>query len=258
MLRRVLESKVTTYTLFFLLLVLLVVGLNIQQSINTDKASAASGDIVMYLVPESDSNLLPERSIEYAIELGLQNFEPVDLRPEALKDFDIVNLEATTDWNVVEEKALQGHLQGIIIHHDALPSLTSNNIEALRLLFRSGVAVAGIGIPGEQLASDLLNMPGLFIWPAGEGYPTPYYYYVYSVRVDATPEVTKRVLEALEDGANIEEALSMLPSDSQAIIGHSSATDGLFAGGARSMLRVIESQMQAPSLTPVVTFEVEQ
>lgn len=108
-----------------------------------------------------------------------------ELSPDILSSNELLvennlALLAISDWETAANQIANNQVQALLIHHAALAAV--NQAELQTFFEEKGLVVAGIGIPGLELA-QFLGHPALFTstWPADAGYTTPYYFYVYSL-----------------------------------------------------------------------------
>ena len=156
--------------LFVVLTVVLISGC--ETSRLSGEAESRGDDAVadmIYFVPEEADLIEAELSPD------------ILSRNEFLAENDL-SLLATSDWEAAADQIANDHVQALLIHHAALASV--NQAELQMFFDENSLVVAGIGIPGLELA-QFLGHSGLFTstWPADEGYTTPYYFYVYSLEI---------------------------------------------------------------------------
>ncbi len=127
----VLSHTVTVSTVVVLLTLTVVLFLSACGATAVNDDPPVTSAPVLYFIPRDQSRLHPEVSVEVATRLGLEGYTPVDLRPQTLKDFNIVDIEPTTGWDTVVERALQGQLKAVIIHADARSTMTRADLDSL-------------------------------------------------------------------------------------------------------------------------------
>ncbi len=131
--------------------------------------------------PAPEATTYPAGPIMYLIPDDSQEIEP-ELAPERFIEAGTLPIGATTEWAVIRDMAAEGTLEALVIHHAALDKVEQ---EQVRQLFnKQGLVVAGIGIPGDELAA-FVDRPELYSdtwppWREGDTYTTSAYFYVYS------------------------------------------------------------------------------
>ncbi|MBK7895126.1 MAG: hypothetical protein IPJ90_09640 [Anaerolineaceae bacterium] len=170
-----------------------------------------------------------------------------ELNPDILSsnEFLVENnltLLAISDWETAANQIANTQAQALLIHHAALASV--NQAELQVFFEEKGLVVAGIGIPGLELAK-FLGHPALFTstWSVDDGYTTPYYFYVYSLEISGSQAEIDR-LQAL--GWRPGETLppGVVVSDSVGV-GYGASTDSLPGNGRiTSMFSLITSHGQ--------------
>lgn len=171
-------SKRTTIILAITLLFILLFGYSLArltvlaQPPQPEQAKATerlSGRRIVYLV-SADVNQVEEALSADAL-----------LADKALLEKHDFAIQPTSDWQPIAELALAHKLDVLIIHHSALPLV---NADEIKKLLRQDIIIAGIGIPGLELA-ELVGEPTLFTstWATNEGYTTQHYFYIYSYAV---------------------------------------------------------------------------
>lgn len=200
MLKQFVGSRKLTFVLLALLLAVGLFGWSAVQS----KASVVSK--IMYFVPEDtgliEANITPNALNEVVTqEVGFSYVDEVG---------------ATSDWKVIEDLATKGELDALIIHHAAQETV---DWTALKTWFQNdGLIVAGIGLPGDELASSL-GAPGLFI--RQDAAEMDFDYFIYRVQVSGQPEDVEKVVDtgfASEEIDNIKAPLSVGRSASRGFL----------------------------------------
>jgi|SRR5690606_210927 len=161
-----------TLVLTLSLLVIVTLTLSLEQI----QASAASGTI--YFVSQNESEVE-----EFASPAALNSVDA-----EAVGYMYIQEVTATSNWNTVRNAAAAGNLQALIIHYSLKNRVDWR--EASEWV-REGVVVAGIGIPGDELA-DLLGVPHLFIQEDSE---LGFDYHIYVMNLSGEPEDISKLKE---------------------------------------------------------------
>jgi hypothetical protein len=189
----ILNSKLTTI-LLCLILGLIVGGTSFYAQQQSAEASLRAN--VMYLVPKDSARV--ERNLTHST-----LFESSDPK-----------VGYTSDWDVIRQQVNNNQLNALVIHHAALESV---NQKELRQWFRYGLVIAGIGIPAKQLA-NVLDMPDLNVWGDQEIYKTPSYFYIFSLRVKASPQDRQKILSGLKTNG--------IDAPADGIQGSASVTEG--------------------------------
>lgn len=188
--------------LFVLLAVVLVSGC--ETSRLSGEAASRGDDAVadmIYFVPEEadliEAELTPGilSSNEFLVENNL-------------------TLLAISDWETAADQIANTQAQALLIHHAALASV--NQAELQVFFEEKGLVVAGIGIPGLELAK-FLGHSALFTstWPADEGYTTPYYFYVYSLEISDNGMSSGSSTDSLLGNGRITPMFSLIASHGQ-------------------------------------------
>lgn len=172
---KILDSKRTTLYLSLAITLLMLFGYSLMrfrvlaQTNLEDNETVTTPQNVVYFV--SPNTQLVEDALQPQI---LQ-------RDNALLEQYNLSLQATSDWKTISDLLAKHELDVVIVHHSAMDLVVPSEIEAA---IKQGVVVAGIGIPGLDLA-ELAGDPALFTstWSAEEGYTTSYYFYIYSYEV---------------------------------------------------------------------------
>lgn len=218
MLKEFIGSKRLTFVLLAILIAAGLFGWSAVQS----RASAVSN--IMYLIPE-DSSLIE-----------------ANITPNALNEVDtqevgfsyVNEVGATSDWKVIEDLVIKGELDALIIHHAAEEVV---DWTALKAWFQNnGLIVAGIGLPGDELARSL-GAPGLYIRQGAE--EMNFDYFIYYVQVSGQPEDVKRI----EDAGFTSEALDDIKAPLS--VGRSASRGFLFgeSGDVAKFLGSIDGQL---------------
>lgn len=200
MLKQFVGSKKLTFVLLASLIAIGLFGWSAMQS----RASVASN--IMYFVPEDNS--LIEANISPSA------FNKVDTQEAG---YSYVNeVGATSDWKIIEELVTKGELDALIIHHAAQEVV--DWIELRTWFQNDGLIVAGIGLPGDELAT-LLGAPSLFIRQDAE--EMDFDYFIYYVQVSGQPEDVEKVVDAgfaSEELDDVKEPLSVGRSASRGFL----------------------------------------
>ena len=200
MLKQFVGSKKLTIVLLTMLIAIGLFGWSAVQS----RASVVSN--IMYFVPE-DSGIIEANITPNA-------FNEVDTQKAGFSYVSEVG--ATSDWKVIEDLATKGDLDALIIHHAAQERVDWTR---LKTWFQNdGLIVAGIGLPGDDLAS-LLGAPGLYIRQGAE--EMDFDYFIYRVQVSGYPEDVEKVVDAgftSEEIDNIKAPLSVGRSASRGFL----------------------------------------
>jgi hypothetical protein len=206
----IVNSKLTTI-LLCLILGLLVGGTSFYAQQSTE---AGLRENVMYLVPKDSARI--EKNLTHAT--LFESNEP--------------KVGYTSNWNVIRQQVNDNQLDALVIHHAALESV---NQKELRQWFRNGLVIAGIGIPAKQLA-DVLNMPTLNVWGNQETYKTSSYFYIFSLKVRASPQDRQKILSGSKtNGIDI-------PADGiqgVASVTGGASTDSLFTDAGRTRFSIV-------------------
>ncbi|MCB8938658.1 MAG: hypothetical protein H6655_09595 [Ardenticatenaceae bacterium] len=202
---------------------------NLNTAVNSVNASNEDVTRFIYFVPEEQD------LIEAELSPGILS------RNEFLPENDLM-LFATADWETAADQIANNQAQALLIHHAALAAV--NQAELQTFFEGKGLVVAGIGIPGLELA-QFLGYPALFTstWSADDGYTTPYYFYLYSLEISGSQAEIDR-LQAL--GWRPGEALpsGVVVSDSVGV-GYGASTDSLLGNGRITpMFRLIAAHGQ--------------
>lgn len=219
---KILDAKRTTILLSCLLAGLILFTASLLVRNKGESVFASSTANVVYLIPQ-DSIKIEE-----------------NLRPTALVNEDVIPIATMSDWATIYDLGIDGNLQALIIHH-AAKDLVDNN-QLAHLFQQQGLIVAGVGIPGLELA-QMVGKPELFTatWSRDEGYTTDYFYYIFSYGVEGTDKDKSQLGNPnpfSEDVvAGIENPLSI----------HSQATTDslLIENGLTSMLQTLDSHISA-------------
>lgn len=219
---QMLESK--TFTRILLLALGCLAVLAYLSSRRAPEVAAYPTASVMYLIPDNVTEVEQK------------------LAPELFMEASTLPFSATTEWRVISDLAAQGTLEALVIHHAALDKV---DWELIRPLFnRQGLVVAGIGIPGDQLA-ELVGRPELFTstWPAwrdGYTYTTSAYFYIYSYWIEGAPTDVAKV----EGSGTMEGPINGIENPLSRQI--KASTDSLVPeGGIATFVHLIELHIEA-------------
>lgn len=169
----IVNSKPTTI-LLCLLLGLIIGGTSFYWKEQSVQAGVRAQ--IMYLTPKDSGRI--EKNLTHT-----SLFQGSDLQ-----------VGYTSDWNVIRDQVSKDQLHALVIHHAALETAKQKELQGW---FRKGLVVAGIGIPAKKLA-DVLDMPNLNVWGDQETYKTPSYFYIFSLRIRASPQDRQKILSDLK------------------------------------------------------------
>ena len=200
MLKQFAGSKKLT---FVLLAFLIIIGFFSWSALQS-KASVVSN--IMYFVPEDNSLIEAQISPDTLNEVDSQ----------AVGYTYVNEVGTTSDWKVIEELVAKGELDVLIIHHAAQEAV--DWVELKSWFQNDGLIVAGIGLPGDELARSL-GAPGLFIRQGAA--EMDFDYFIYSVYVSGQSEDVEKVVDggfASEELDNIKAPLSVGKSASRGFL----------------------------------------
>jgi len=172
---KILDSKRTTLFLSLTITLLMLFGYSLirlrvlaQTNLEAAETITAPQNIIYFVSPNSqliEDELQPQVLQEDNARLEQYNF----------------SLQTTSDWKTISDLLAKHDLAVLILHHSAMDLIVPSEIKTA---INQGLVIAGIGIPGLELA-ELAGAPALFTstWSSEEGYTTPYYFYIYSYEV---------------------------------------------------------------------------
>lgn len=185
--QKVLNSRRTTIVLLVLLSGILMLGYSLAQltafaQSTTDQRTSVEQTTfsTIYFVP-TDRGRIEEPLRPDSL-----------LKEEQLEQYDL-SIYVTSEWQEVQRRLSNEAIKAIVIHHNAADAV---DWAILRSAFRSqNIVIAGIGIPGLELA-NMLGDSSLFstAWSA-DGYTTSYYFYAYSYSISGNEADMKRLRE---------------------------------------------------------------
>ncbi|MEZ4591643.1 MAG: hypothetical protein R3D55_10965 [Chloroflexota bacterium] len=188
--------------LFVVLTVVLVSGC--ETSRLSGEAESRGDDAVadmIYFVPEEADLIEAELSPD------------ILSRNEFLAENNLTLL-AISDWETAADQVANNQAQALLIHHAALASVSQAELQTF--FEEKGLVVAGIGIPGLELA-QFLGHSALFTstWPVDEGYTTPYYFYVYSLELSDNGRSSGSSTDSLLGNGRLTPMFSLITSRMQ-------------------------------------------
>ena len=210
MINATLNSKKTTVLICLALVMVIVLGWSLQR---TQAAVSAS---IMYFVPASSNEFGQAPTPDDFMDIGFESEGYSSIR----------EIGYASDWKVIEQLIAEDTLDALIVHHAAQDMV---NWERTKELFqRHGLVVAGIGIPGDELA-NLLGAPALYdSYADGRDFD----YFIYSMYVSGEPVDVANILASRLTGAEEREIES--PLSFGAGVGH-----GYFSEGQESLNRFL-------------------
>ena len=181
MVYKTLNSQITT---LLLCLLLIVIG-SLSWAIRDTQASVSAN--VMYFVPQ-DMDKADKQMITPEMLRG------VNLHENGFTSIQEIGF--TSDWQLIDGLISSGELDALIVHHSAKEAV---DWEAVKSLFqKERLIIAGIGIPGDELARRL-GMPSLYNRMMLEG--KDFDYFMYAIQITGQPsDVTKLLDTDLNEG----------------------------------------------------------
>jgi hypothetical protein len=138
----------------------------------------------LFIWPYLSIQFAPVTDIIYLIPADETKLEGLVTPNKLAKQYNTLPIGVTSDWETINQLALAGKTYGVIIHHAAVDQI---NLRELQYLFkRKGFVVAGIGIPGDELA-NLVGVSSMYNEQMGR-YLIPTYYFIYSYHIEGPSE----------------------------------------------------------------------
>ncbi|MFZ0547078.1 MAG: hypothetical protein WAM60_16655 [Candidatus Promineifilaceae bacterium] len=181
------------------------------------RTQAAVSASIMYLIPTNIDDL--DQSPKPT------DFMAVD--PQSVGYSSIQQIGYASNWEAIEQLIAKDALDALIVHHAAQDMV---NWEEIRELFQQqGLIVAGIGIPGDELA-NLLGAPAFYDSDAtGHDFD----YFIYSMQISGQPDDVAKVLDSNLTGKESPQDISA-PLTFGAAYGQ-----GYFSQGQESLIRFL-------------------
>jgi hypothetical protein len=158
------------------------------------------------------------------------------ITPNILRDIDpneagyssLQEVGYASDWQVIEELITNDTLDALIVHHAVMEAVDWQTIGSL--FQQKGLIVAGIGIPGDELASRL-GMPSLYNRVALE--EQDFDFFIYSIHVTGEPDDVEKFLNS---DLNSDESV---PNIAASASFRTARSHGYFSEGRKSVMRFL-------------------
>lgn len=181
-----LHSKKTTVFVSLLLIAMLILGWSLQQ------IQAAQSANIVYFAPTNINELEHE--------LTHNDLEKVDREKAAYSA--VQQISHFTDWKGIEKLIVNEELDVLIVHHTMNQAV---DWEIVKEAFQKrGLVVAGIGIPGNELANSL-GAAHLYESKRSLLEEHNFDYFIYSMRVSGNQSEVDQVLNSRLNGTDLTE-----------------------------------------------------